>query len=195
MGEVGFLRTAIADVEHRRLQPLLALMPGLHQIRQRAGDEHGPLERIVVRALVEAAADGVDERAEVVRILDGDVAERRERLGATEQHDFRAGSYSGYNLWRVQLSQFALGVEPSTVWENPERFAGRPFVELINFTDCDGRIGTRLAVKLAADFRAHADEAAKYAATLDEGESFLENYNDFARAFELAGQQGALAFC
>ena len=118
-----------------------------------------------------------------------------EYTAATEQHDFRAGPYSYYNLWREHLCQFALGVEPSSVWEDPERFAGRPFVELINFTDCDGRIGARLASKLAADFRAHADKAEGFAASLEDDEDFLDNYRDFARAFELAAQQGALAFC
>jgi hypothetical protein len=114
---------------------------------------------------------------------------------ATEQHSFRAGPYGGYNWWREHLSRFALGVKPNAVWENPRRFAGRPFAELINFTDCDGRIGTRLAAKLVADFRAQADRAAAYAATIEQGQSFLENYRDFARAFALAAQEGALAFC
>jgi hypothetical protein len=114
---------------------------------------------------------------------------------ATEQHEFRAGPYSDYNLWREHLSRLALGVEPSVVWDNPEQFAGRPFVELINFTDCDGRIGTRVAAKLAADFQTHAAEAEDYAASLEGDDSFLDTYRDFARAFELAAQQGALAFC
>lgn len=118
-----------------------------------------------------------------------------EYTAQTEQHSFRAGPYSYYNLWREHLSRLALGVEPSTVWEDPAQFAGRPFVELIDFTDCDGRIGTRLAAKLAADFRAHADRAEEFAASLDDGDSFLDNYRDFTRAFELAAQQGALAFC
>jgi hypothetical protein len=68
-------------------------------------------------------------------------------------------------------------------------------MELINFTDCDGRIGTRLARKLAADFRAYAGKAEEFAATLDDDESFISNYRDFTRAFELAAQEGALAFC
>jgi len=76
-----------------------------------------------------------------------------EYTAASEQHDFRAGPYSYYNTWREQLSRLALGVEPEAVWEEPDRFAGRPFVELINFTDCDGRIGSGLAAKLATDFR------------------------------------------
>jgi hypothetical protein len=104
-------------------------------------------------------------------------------------------SCRGNNLWREHLSKFALAVEPSTVWDDPERFAGRPFVELIDFTDCDGRIGTRLAAKLAADFRAHAAKAEKYAESLADDESFMDNYRDFTRAFELAAHQGALKFC
>jgi hypothetical protein len=113
-----------------------------------------------------------------------------EYTAATEKHGFRAGPYSYYNAWREHLSHFALGVEPSTVWKDPGQFAGRPFVELINFTDCDGRIGTRLAAKLAADFHAHAVKAEEFAALLDGDESFIDNYRDFARAFELAAQQG-----
>lgn len=114
---------------------------------------------------------------------------------ATEQCHFRVGSYSAYNWWREQLSRFALGVEPNTVWEDPDRFSGRPFVELINFTDCDGRIGTQLAAKLAADFRSHEDKATGFAAGLDGGDGFLSVYREFAVAFEVAAQQGALAFC
>jgi hypothetical protein len=118
-----------------------------------------------------------------------------EYTAASEQHHFRAGHYDFYNLWREHLSQLALGVEPSTVWEDPEQFAGRPFVELINFTDCDGRVGARLAAKLAADFRAYAVRAEEFAATLEDDGDFINNYRDFTRAFELAAQQGALAFC
>lgn len=118
-----------------------------------------------------------------------------EYTDATGQHSFKAGSYRYYNLWREHLCRFALGVEPSEVWEDPERFAGRPFVELINFTDCDGRIGTKLAAKLAADFCDHEEEAEKFAASLKDEESFIENYRDFACVFEIAAQRGAVEFC
>lgn len=120
-----------------------------------------------------------------------------EYTATSVQHEFRAGSYSGYNWWREQLSRCALGVPPEEVWEDPDSFAGQPFVELVNFTDADGRIGTRLARKLAADFRNDATTAEKYAAELEgkEGEYFLSVYRDFATAFELAAQDGAVRFC
>jgi hypothetical protein len=113
----------------------------------------------------------------------------------TQQHGFRAGSYSGYNWWRQQLCQFAQGVEPEEVWNHPRRYRGKPFVELIDFTDCDGRIGTKVAAKLAQDFRDHKKLAADFFSTLGEENCGVEVYEDFARAFELAAQDGALRFC
>src|SRR5580692_7205441 len=49
---------------------------------------------------------------------------------------FRAGSYSGYNWWRRHLSLMALEEEPEDVWAAPEHYSGRPFFELIHFSDC-----------------------------------------------------------
>jgi hypothetical protein len=125
---------------------------------------------------------------------------------STRRHSFRAGSYSGYNWWRDQLSRFALGVDAPTVWGDPRGFRGRPFVELINFTDCDGRIGTRVATKLAEDFKSHAAGAKRFVPVAsgedadgwdetDQKSYWLEVYREFARAFRLAAKKGALAFC
>ena len=112
----------------------------------------------------------------------------------SEQHSFRAGSYSGYNLWRRMLSQFAHGVDPEVIWESPRRYRGKAFVELIDFTDCDGRIGTETSKKLAQDFSDNAKRAADYASTAENGDYFWEVYQEFAQAFALAAQDGALAF-
>jgi hypothetical protein len=112
----------------------------------------------------------------------------------TEQHSFRAGSYSGYNLWRRLLCRFAHGVEPEEVWQNPRRYKGKLFVELIDFTDCDGRIGAKVSAKLAQDFRDHAKRAKDYATTIEDGGYLWEVYQEFTKAFALAGEDGALAF-
>jgi hypothetical protein len=120
----------------------------------------------------------------------------------SRKYGFRAGSYGGYNLWRDQLSRFALGVPAEDVWLEPRRYRGKPFAELIDFTDCDGRIGTTVAAKLAEDFATHAARARRFAATLPGAdpngwspEEWLASYRDFARAFRLAAKDGALTFC
>lgn len=117
------------------------------------------------------------------------------RTPETQVHDFRVGPYSYYNGWRRHLCRFALGVPQEEVWVLPYRFQGQPFVELINFTDCDGRIGTTVAAKLAQDFRSHFARAEAFAHTLTTMEDWMLIYVDFLTAFELAAQDGALAFC
>jgi hypothetical protein len=126
-----------------------------------------------------------------------------------ESLGFRAGSYSGYNWWRRHLSLMALGVEPEDVWADPQEYAGEPFVELINYSDCDGCIGPRTSRKLARDFRRHAGRAAAYFQKngpnnpnlLDrQSDDFvyawwLESYDEWQRAFELASDKGFVRFC
>jgi len=98
-----------------------------------------------------------------------------------ERFDFRAGSYSGYNLWRNLLDKFKGDIA---------------FQELIDFADNEGVIGSVLSNKLRDDFYKYTDEAVTYAKTLgDYGDYFIENYNDFKKAFEMASDDGAVEFC
>ncbi len=108
---------------------------------------------------------------------------------------FRAGSYAEYQAWRAELCRFATGHEPEEVWAEPDDFEGLPFVELIHFTDCAGRIGTWVAGKIAADFRAYTREAEAHANSLTHGANWFTIYQQFAHAFELACQDGVLEFC
>ncbi|MDB5313655.1 MAG: hypothetical protein JWO38_7857 [Gemmataceae bacterium] len=66
-------------------------------------------------------------------------------------------------------------------------------MELITFTDSDGRVGARVAAKLADDFRRHARKAGK------RGRSglpaLLPLYEEFATGFALAARGGVLVFC
>lgn len=91
---------------------------------------------------------------------------------------FRAGSYSGYGWWRRQLGQFAKGDD---------------FQELINFADNEGVIGPIVSKKLANDFSKNLEEAIEFAAHL-ESEDWLELYNLWHRAFEIASENGAVDF-
>ena len=87
-----------------------------------------------------ARADGITEGCYVVN---------------GETLSFRAGSYSGYNEWRSTLCLLVLGVPASAVFADPGNYEGRPFYELINFSDCEGVIGPKTCAKLARDFAAH----------------------------------------
>jgi hypothetical protein len=104
-----------------------------------------------------------------------------------EELDFRAGSYSGYNLWREQLSRMATGLAPEIIWRDEERYKDTPFFLLINF--CEGTIGTEAAKVLAqqfADWQAKADQ--------HEDTWFREKYAQWRKAFELASDNGAVEF-
>ena len=71
---------------------------------------------------------------------------------------FRAGSYSGYNRWRENLSMSIHGVMPSIIWNSPEKYAGKEFFEIINFSDCEGCFGPKFSAKLHADFVNNRDK-------------------------------------
>lgn len=118
-----------------------------------------------------------------------------------ESNAFHAGSYSGYNNWREWLAEVA-GYQKSphpgvhrrnelssaaTVWSDPKP---GPFVELINFSDCDGVIGPRTSAKLAKDFADFQEKADSYG-----NEYYREKYAEWRKAFETAAQGGCVIFC
>ena len=109
-----------------------------------------------------------------------------------ESVDFHAGSYGGYNQWREQLSEAALGVHPKVVWDDPERFAGRPFVELINFADNEGAIGPITSAKLWTDFEEHQDLPERVED--DPFGYFAQKYDSWRDAFALAADDGFVVF-
>jgi hypothetical protein len=102
---------------------------------------------------------------------------------------FRAGSYSGYNRWREQLSMMALGVMPRIVWNNPDEFEGRPFYEIVHFADNEGVIGPKTSAKLAKDFEDHLDKARE---ELDEYS--FGKYEEWLKAFQTAADDGLVQF-
>ena len=57
----------------------------------------------------------------------------------------RSWSYHGYNAFRRALCRAALGVDPETVWDDRDAWAGHPFVLLIDFADNEGCIGPEAA--------------------------------------------------
>lgn len=99
----------------------------------------------------------------------------------TKTHDFRAGSYSGYNQWRDDLRrQFNPGTDPYG-----------PFYELIWFADNEGSIGPDAARDLLADFRGYAD---RYQPDGQYADYFRRKYQDWMLACELAADGGLISF-
>jgi hypothetical protein len=120
--------------------------------------------------------------------------------GAADSFGFCAGGYGGYNAWRNSLAELAgYGAVPvdrhntgnvelrhdEAAWQ----VGGGPFWELINFSDCEGVIGTEVSAKLAADFAAFQEKADAHA-----NEYFRSKYAEFRKAFEMAADCGAVQF-
>lgn len=103
------------------------------------------------------------------------------------------GAYSYYGAWREQLAKLAgysplvEGLRPYSegAWAATEG----PFWELIDFTDCDGVLGTAVCQKLAKDFAAYEESARRLG-----DEDFLYTYLQFKAAVELASDGGAVVF-
>lgn len=114
----------------------------------------------------------------------------------------RVGSYSTYNRWRNDLAMAIHGVEAAAIWEDSS-YASKAFVELIDFSDCDGVIGAEVAEKLYHDFVEH-EKAFKHwtlqqwlkAGNLeDEADLYWDEiYEDFMQAFDIARNEGVLIF-
>lgn len=100
-----------------------------------------------------------------------------EATARTHTHSFRAGSYTGYGLWRADLqSRF-----------NPNCDPDGPFYELIFFADNEGSIGPEASKDLLADFLLYFE---RYPA--DEWD--LAKYKDWLNAFKLAADGGLVHF-
>ena len=118
-------------------------------------------------------------------------------------HGFRAGSYSGYNQWRENLSMAIHGVMPSIIWNSPEKYAGKEFFEIINFSDCEGCFGPKFSAKLHADFVNNRDKFVSVMETrygkasvseFSEASYAIRIYDDFMKSFEIAKDSGVLIF-
>ena len=126
------------------------------------------------------------------------------------QGSFRAGSYSGYSSWRRTLAKM-IGWEIEDLWQHVGTLVQRnenlndvlnesdelkvdiPFVELLNFSDCEGFIGPKTSAKLHADFL-EWDEKAKVSDPF-KGGYFYETYKEWTEAFKVASDGGCVIFC
>jgi hypothetical protein len=103
---------------------------------------------------------------------------------------FSVGPYSKYNSWRAQLAELVFGVPPEVIWEDPDAYTGKPFVELIDFSDNEGAIGPTTSRKLVGDFDEYAENLENQVGKSETGLEFMEIYSNFRRAFQLASDEG-----
>ena len=118
---------------------------------------------------------------------------------ATEKMKFGAGSYGRYNQWREWLAKAAgwpLGTFTSYNDEERSTHAGAawnategPFWELINFSDCEGIIGTTACAKLAKDFAEHREKILVGADIWQ-----ADMYDVWHRAFVIGADGGCVYF-
>ena len=155
--------------------------------------------------------DGYPTENNVVRIYNSDWFIGREhpfilnQLYIGDDMDdlgFRAGSYSGYGEWREQLATLA-GYEkilttPSyrepylSACASARNKTSGPFYELINFSDCEGILGTTTCLKLAKDFAEYQILADKIKDTFNR---FNDLYSNWRIACEIAGNHnGCIQF-
>lgn len=104
---------------------------------------------------------------------------------AEDEQSFRVGSYSGYNGWRNRLAVMAGYSSFEEACTTPEG----PFVELINFSDCEGVICAEVSEKLYNDFLNNHVFAKEKMEQYD-----LETYEDFMNGFASAKENGCLVF-
>lgn len=97
-----------------------------------------------------------------------------------DDYYFRAGSYIGYSNWRDTLSELSNGSD---------------FIELINFSDCEGVIGPVVSKKLYKDFETNYSRAIKLSKKIKDGDYWISKYENWMRAFEYASDNGAVIFC
>lgn len=125
----------------------------------------------------------------------------------TEDHGFRAGSYSGYGLFRSTIAGAFLGTDDLYTshtqerddWDVVYKSVGMPFYELVNFSDCEGIFFGPVCEKLYQDFVTHRAEYEDYVNNRNpypawETEYFMSRYDDFTRAFDLARHDGLVSF-
>ncbi len=135
-------------------------------------------------------ADGIEDQAVYI---------------AGDSMGFRAASYGGYNAWREELAKLAGYPAVAVDRYNTGNVQMRhdygafqategPFWEAINFSDCEGTIGSTVSAKLAKDFAEWDDRAKQHGESIEQPNFFYSKYQEFREAFEMAADGGAVHF-
>lgn len=110
-----------------------------------------------------------------------------------KQYDFYHSGYGTYNGWRNRLSMLTNNMSDREIWDSKDNKL--PFYYLINFSDCEGTIGTDICKKLYEDFKNNANKIKKQLNLSDHyDEFFWDRYKEFRKAFCLASKNGVIRY-
>jgi hypothetical protein len=120
----------------------------------------------------------------------------------TDSHSFRAGSYSGYGLFRSTLAQMVLigdTYDRDYEWNLIQNHSDKDFYELVDFSDCEGTMIGPVTRKLYYDFVNNREKYVKFVTETKpfpawEADYFIERYDNFTKAFDLARNSGLVSF-
>ena len=104
-----------------------------------------------------------------------------------EEFGFRAGSYSGYNRFRNELCLVSNNISAEKLWNSENE--NLKFYWFVNFTDCDGYIGTSYCKILYDEFYKY-EKGIKL--ILDK--YYHQTYDNFKEAFRLGANNGLVDF-
>lgn len=109
-----------------------------------------------------------------------------------EEFDFRAGSYGGYNFFRNFLCETINNITAEELWNEKDAEVKQfPFYWLINFTDCEGYIGTSYCKILYKNF---LDNKELFMSKTEDNLRFQQTYLDFLEAFKISQEEGLVNF-
>lgn len=97
---------------------------------------------------------------------------------------FYAGSYCGYNQFRLFLFLTVNKIENDDLYEYPEKYKGLPFYQLVYAQDENAVFGTKTSAILLKNFIKYQDVAARSLSRFNPITVVM--YNDFAKAFNVA---------
>jgi hypothetical protein len=96
-------------------------------------------------------------------------------------------SYSTYGDHRKKLCKAVTGLDAVQVWDNPHH--DLPFIEMINFSDCEGGFDNEVCKELKKDF---TEWKSKIEKEFKDDIFFLDFYKRFLTLFETASDNNGI---
>jgi hypothetical protein len=103
-------------------------------------------------------------------------------------------SYGGYNDFRNRICFALNGVDAKEVWANPEVYENSLAYKVINFSDCEGIIGTTVSKEIYEQLVLGRDKYVEYVKSNPFMHYGIEHYDRFTRVFELGADEGIVLY-